>query len=463
MRKKLIIVIVLVIGLAHVGYRFHKVYRDIGRAKRELGYNIPCENLPTPVFKRAKWTGVLIDADITYTDGAHNIVPYDLDNDGRVELVANSYRADTLIVYKYDDDPHNPLNWSRYTIDFSVGGCNPKKPVMKFIKSVLRENLLGGFTGGAHYTAIADINGDGRDDLIVAGDYKRYDVVWYETPKEITNISSWEKHIVYSDDAHRTYHVEAGDIDGDGDQDIVFATKTDNSIGWLTNNGTSGEWPVTWVDNNCVRCYNVRVADIDKDGKNDIIAAEDDSIKGGKLHFYKYSTDPMSQINWTDNIVATFPAGHGVSIFEIVDIDRDGDLDIVTGNHQGDVYILENPYPDGIYEEWDKYKVNRYNIDSGHDLREIDVGDIDGDGDFDIIAADEGQNMIIWFENSETAFSNNWVHHIVDKSNQYLKWCHSVELGDIDGDGDLDVAVAVADSNVFLWYSNEIEKLREGK
>ena len=38
------------------------------------------------------------------------------------------------------------------------------------------------------------------------------------------------------------------------------------------------------------------------------------------------------------------------------DIDRDGDLDIVTGNHQGDVYILENSYPDGIYEEWDKYK-----------------------------------------------------------------------------------------------------------
>jgi len=66
--------------------------------------------------------------------------------------------------------------------------------------------------------------------------------------------------------------------------------------------------------------------------------------------------------------------------------------------------------------------------------------------------------MIIWFENPGNVFSENWSTHIIDKSNQYLQWCHSVEMGDIDGDGNLDVAVAAAGSNTFLLYFNGIKE-----
>lgn len=452
-----IIIVVFLIGVVYVSYRVHKVYKGIELDGVERGYNVPCKKLPTPVFQKGKWKGILIDADINFTDGAHNIVPYDLNNDGKIELVANSYRSDTLIFYKCVGNPREPSNWSRCVVDSSVGGGIPRRPVIKFIKSTLREKLLGGFTGGAHYTAIADINGDGRDDLIVAGDLKRFDIVWYEVPEDIMKAREWNKHVVYKNDSHRTYHVETGDIDSDGDQDIVFVTKTDNSIGWLKNNGSSSQWPITWIDNNCVRCFNARVADIDKDGQSDVIASEDDSTNGGILHLYSYSGDPLLQENWIDHTIASFPAGHGVSVFEIIDIDNDGDLDIVTDNHQGDVYILKNPWPDNIYEEWNKYKVSNYDVSSGHDFREIDVSDIDNDGDLDIIVADEGQNMIIWFENPGKVFSEKWALHIVDKSNQYLKWCHAVEMGDIDGDGDLDVAVAAAGSNTFLIYFKDMK------
>jgi hypothetical protein len=453
----IIIIVVILIGVVYVGYRFRKVYKGIETDRVERGYSVPCKELPPAVFKKGKWKGILIDADINFTDGAHNIVPYDLDNDGKIELVANSYRSDTLIFYKYDGNPQDPLNWSRYVVDSDVGGGIPRSPIVKYLKSTIREKLIGGFTGGAHYTSIADMNGDGRDDLIVAGDLKRFGIVWYEAPRDIEKIAKWKKHVVHQHDLLRIYHVETGDIDGDGNQDIVFTTKTDNGIGWLKNNGSLREWPVIWIDNNCGRCFNARVADIDRDGQSDIIASEDDSANGGVLHFYTYSNNPMLQQNWIDHAIACFSPGHGVSIFEIIDIDNDGDLDIVTGNHQGDVYILKNPYPDNTYEEWNRFKVNDYDVNSGHDFREIDVGDIDSDGDYDIIVADEGKNTIIWFENPGNAFSENWARHIVDKSDQYLKWCHCVELGDIDSNGYLDVAVAAPGSNIFMLYFKNVK------
>lgn len=451
-------ILVLGIGLVYVGYRLHRAYKNIEVGKETIGYKTPSRSLPNPVFKSEKWKGILIDADIACTDGAHNIVPYDIDDDGKVELVANSYRSDTLILYKYNSDPHDSPNWSRYVIDSSVGGSNPRRLVIKFIKSTLKEKLLGGFVGGAHYTAIADMNGDRRDDLIVAGDLKRYDVVWYEAPEDITKVSAWQKHIVYENDSHRTYHVETGDIDGDGDQDIVFATKTDNSLGWLENKGSVDGWPVTVLDANCLRCFNVRAADIDKDGKDEIIASEDDSKEGGKLHLYIYSGNPRIAQSWKRYDIAVFPKGHGVSVFEIIDMDKDGDLDIVACNHQGDVYVLENPYPLKVLSQWNQYTVTSNGLNSGRNFREIDVGDVDNDGDNDIIVADEDQNMIIWFENPEMPLSESWMHHIVDKSNQHLKWCHCVELGDIDDDGDLDIAVAAAASNVLLLYINNLNK-----
>ena len=83
---------VLGMGLIYIGARFYKAYKSIEEVKKKLGYKTPCVKLPADLFNRGEWKGILIDADIAYTDGAHNIVPYDLDNDGKVELIANSYK-----------------------------------------------------------------------------------------------------------------------------------------------------------------------------------------------------------------------------------------------------------------------------------------------------------------------------------------------------------------------------------
>lgn len=101
---------VLGIGLIYIGARFYKAHKSVEELKKKLGYKTPCVKLPTDVFNRGEWKGILIDADIAYTDGAHNIVPCDLDNDGKVGLIANSYKSDALS----QTCPRNELRYDRF-------------------------------------------------------------------------------------------------------------------------------------------------------------------------------------------------------------------------------------------------------------------------------------------------------------------------------------------------------------
>ncbi len=460
MKKRAILlgVVLAGVGAGCLGYRIHRTRNALEQYKAAFGYATPTRGLEDCVFESAAWKGMLIDSSIAYTDGAHNIEPYDVDRDGTLELIANSYRSDALMTYRIGPagPPRNEGRWIREVIDSSVGGGFPTFPVKEYAKAVVKQKVLGSYIEGAHYTAIGDLSGDGRADLVVAGDLTKYDVVWYEAAPPGEREPAWKKHVAYRNDFHRTYHVEIGDIDDDGDNDIVFATKTDNSLGWLENRRLPGAWPSVIVDANCCRCFYARTVDVDQDGRTEILASSDDwRGKGGRMCLYKCSANPRIAGDWRRYDIARCPPGHGVSVFLAVDLDHDGDFDIAAGDHQGNVLVMMNPCPDPACGLWDTWRVSEGAAEGGRDLREIDAGDIDLDGDPDIVVADEKNNAIVWFENPGATFCDGWREHVVDQSDVYLRWCHSVRLGDVDGDGDLDIAVAAAGSNVFLLYLNQ--------
>jgi hypothetical protein len=452
------LVLVFTIGLTYAGYRLDTTRREAEDYKNGFGYQTPTVGLTSCVFKSPAWQGILIDSTISFTDGAHNLEPFDIDNDGDLELIANSFRSDNLMTYDCARDPRNPRNWQRCVIDSRVGDGFIRRPVSAYVKALLKEMLTQRYiAGGAHYTAVADLTGDGRADLVVAGDEMRNDVIWYEAAgKTGRKAPSWVKHVAYRNDSHRTYHVEAGDIDGDGDQDIVFTTKTDKGLGWLENRGSPNAWPAVIIDSNSTRCFYARVQDIDKNGMGEIIASEDSWQQYGKMCLYAHGGNPQRAGDWRKYYIARLPAGHGLSVFKVLDLDGDGAVDIAAAGHQGDACVLRNPWPGDVFGPWDMHFVTSGSPAKGRDFREIDVGDIDRDGDPDIVVADEAQNAVVWYENPGTTFRDDWPEHVMDQSNVYLRWCHSVRLADMDGDGDLDVAVAAAASNVFLLYFNEM-------
>ena len=181
----------------------------------------------------------------------------------------------------------------------------------------------------------ADIDGDGDIDVLStssnlsspSGDDDH--IAWYE------NGGSWNKTVIDSD-VIRPQCIHAADIDGDGDMDVLFASRSnaDSKIAWWDNtdgNGTFGAQQV--ISTNVDKAYSVYTADIDGDGDLDVLSA---SKNDTKIAWYENGN------SWNETILSETGnfGGYGV---HAVDLDGDGDMDVISCSKDDDIiYWYEN-------------------------------------------------------------------------------------------------------------------------
>ena len=259
-----------------------------------------------------------------------------------------------------------------------------------------------------------DLNGDGINNIIIGG--KHGPLVWYEYP-------NLKKHKI-ADGGYSTVDGEVGDIDGDGDLDIIMG-----GMVWYENPENLLEipdqiWAMHQISDHST--HDVEISDLNKDGRMDVISrdqSEFGSKAGNTIHLW------MNKNEW-EEIVLDCPHGEGIVV---EDLDSDDDTDIIISG-----FWFENVLRQGQVK-WVKHQFADW-----HKNANVQVADINKDGRNDVVlvpAELAGEYYkISWFEAPEDLIGENWIEHIIFDSVECVM--HSLSLGDIDNNGSVDIAYA---------------------
>lgn len=329
----------------------------------------------------------------------------DIDNDGDLDVVIAASNSDTIAWYENDgtDQPTFTRHVVTTTADFATA------------------------------VFVGDLDNDGDLDILSAS-ASDDTIAWYENDGATT--PSFTK-IVVSNTADFATSVTVGDMDGDGDLDILSASLFDDVVAWYENDGaadpTFTRIVITTATNGA---YTLAVGDMEGDGDLDIFSTSryDDTVSW-------FENDGGIDPIFTERIIST--SVNNATDVSFGDLDGDGDYDIAASSRDDDTiaWFENNGGTNPTFT-----KVVLTNAADG--ARRVSIVDIDSDGDLDILAVSNYDDTVSWFENDGAiapSFTEQVVTHSADGAN-------GISVGDVDGDGDLDLFLASTNDNTIAWY-----------
>ena len=284
----------------------------------------------------------------------------DVDQDGLIDLIRVGWPGNEVVWYKNPGKKGG--HWEEFLIHDHQGNESP---------------------------AFADINGDGRKDLI-CNDPKRKQIIWLEAPSEKGD-TKWKKHVISGKEGipgtHQyTHGLGVADVNRDGRPDVMI-TK-----GWweAPEDPAEEEWtfhPVDWGED----CSQMYLLDLNGDSYPDLVSAS-----GHNYGIWWHEQKPQSDgsVQWIRHLIdRSFSQSHSLMV---ADINGDGYPDLVTGKryyaHNGGDPGAEEPavlnwyeYVPGITPSWIRHEIDD---DSGSGLNLV-VEDMNGDGKPDIVISNK--------------------------------------------------------------------------
>ena len=302
-------------------------------------------------------------------------------------------------------------------------------------------NVVSSRLASPNFVSVADLNGDANPDILAASNSENK-IMWFRnngqtaptfTAGTVTTLATGVN------------SVQAADLDGDGDQDVISASFYGNRLAWYENDGTAKFTARTIDATNGLAAYAV-AADMDGDGDQDIVAAFWDPStiawyenKGGK------------PLKFVRHVVTTTTAIEEPSCVAVADIDGDGRPDIVSASQQvAKVAWYKNS---GATVPTFATKVLIQAPDRTADgVRSVIATDFNHDGYMDIIAGAANSSSVIWFK-SNGATSPTFTTNVLTSD---IKQVSSVFAADVNSDGLDEVLCASPADNAITWLSYSI-------
>ncbi|MDN3723834.1 T9SS type A sorting domain-containing protein [Aequorivita sp. SDUM287046] len=346
---------------------------------------------------------IIVD-DTGGTNNPQSVIAADLDNDGDLDMISSSLGDSKIAWYKNTNG--------------SFG-----------TQQIITENA-----NRAYQVIALDIDNDGDEDLVNA---TYYGIFWYENTDGQGNFATAQP---VSPAVVKARDIDAKDMDGDGDLDIISSSGSTNSISWFENMDGQGTFAEEhFITTDTALYQKIDVADLDGDGDMDILASD---YTNDDVGWFK-NINGQGDFGPKQVITSDVQRPQGISA---ADLDGDGDLDVISTSQLFDHKLVwfENLNGQGNFGPQRFVNPDVY----GQFL--VTTADLDNDGDLDVISGGSAQGIIYWYKNVDGLGNFGPKQQITDQ----IEYLSDLNLADLDNDGDMDLMSASATDDKIAYYLN---------
>ncbi|MGE5625348.1 MAG: FG-GAP-like repeat-containing protein [Bacillota bacterium] len=329
----------------------------------------------------------------------------DVDGDGNVDIVAGSFAEGTVSVLFGNGD---------YT--FHLQGSYPAQGI--------------GFAAGIQSFGVADLNGDGKPDIVAvnpSGDFIQV----------LVNDGTGRFHPPLSVAlGHVPSAVMNSDLDGDGNQDLIVANSEDGTVEVLLGDGHGGFTP-THTYTVGTHPQALKLADVNRDGKPDLLVGNFGDNTIGVM---------LGNGNGSFQAMKAYPAGPNLVDFAVADMDQDGKLDLIAANQVINEVSVLRGNGDGSFQAPVPYSASTA-------INALAVGDINHDGFPDVVTV--GGNVAVLKNDGKGRLIEPVINKEGLSTDLYSATGVKVMLADIENDNQLDILIAdYSNSQLVVFQGN---------